>query len=62
VTIKFTNIFYSEALQNLPKLEFLVQKIYHLATLARHQDSAANAFLWQRCKALAREQTNRGFS
>jgi hypothetical protein len=32
MTLKFTNIFYSNALQNVPKLGFLV---YHLATLTR---------------------------
>jgi hypothetical protein len=34
VTIKYTNIFHCKALQNLPKLGFLVWKyMYHLATL-----------------------------
>jgi hypothetical protein len=31
---KYTNIFYSKALQNIPKLVFLLWKyVYHLATL-----------------------------
>jgi hypothetical protein len=35
MVIKYTNIFHSNALQNKPKLVFLVLKyIYHLATLA----------------------------
>jgi hypothetical protein len=31
--IKYTNIFHSKALQNIPKLGFFGMKIYHLATL-----------------------------
>jgi hypothetical protein len=33
MTINYTNIFHSEALQNVPKLGFFGLKIYHLATL-----------------------------
>jgi hypothetical protein len=35
MVIKYTNIFYSKAVQNLPKLGFFVLKINHLATLFR---------------------------
>jgi hypothetical protein len=33
IVIKFTNIFLCKTLQNLPKLEFLVKKLYHLAAM-----------------------------
>jgi hypothetical protein len=33
MAIKYTNIFHSKVLKNLPKLGFLGLKIYHLATL-----------------------------
>jgi hypothetical protein len=33
--LKYTNIFRHKAHQNIPKLGFLVCKIYHLATLAQ---------------------------
>jgi hypothetical protein len=33
MTIKYTNLFDSKALQNLPKFGFFGLKIYHLATL-----------------------------
>jgi hypothetical protein len=33
MAINYTNIFHSKSFQNLPKLEFLVWKIYHLAIM-----------------------------
>jgi hypothetical protein len=33
MAVKYTNIFHSKALQNIPKLVFWVVKINHLATL-----------------------------
>jgi hypothetical protein len=35
MTIEYINFINSKALQNLPKLGFLVLKTYHLATLIR---------------------------
>jgi hypothetical protein len=37
MVIKYTNVFHSKALQNLPKLGFFGLKINHLATLERDQ-------------------------
>jgi hypothetical protein len=33
MAMKYTNIFHSKGLQNIPKLVFLVMKINHLAAL-----------------------------
>jgi hypothetical protein len=35
MAIKYTNLFNSKALRNLPKLGFFGMKIYHLATLGQ---------------------------
>jgi hypothetical protein len=34
MVLKYTNILFFKALQNIPKLDFFGLKIYHLATLA----------------------------
>jgi hypothetical protein len=39
MTVKYTSIFYSKALQNLPKLGFFCLKIFHLATLVEMEVS-----------------------
>jgi hypothetical protein len=38
MVIKYSNIFHSKALQNLPRLGFWVWKKYHLATLVRSEN------------------------
>jgi hypothetical protein len=49
MAIKFNNIFYSKALQILPKLVFFGLKTNHLATLvARTNDGGSNYSLSKR--------------
>jgi hypothetical protein len=37
MTIKYTNIFHSMAIQNIPKIGIFGIQIYHLATQATHR-------------------------
>jgi hypothetical protein len=52
--MKYTNIFHSKALQNLPNLGFRGVKIYHLAALALRRAGYANilSVVWHRGSTL----------